>query len=56
MLARRKPTPPFTCGYGRVEDFAGIIIVFIILLSALGAGYEAIDRFIHCRISALSSR
>jgi cation diffusion facilitator family transporter len=48
-LARRKPTATFTYGYGRVEDFAGIIIVLIILLSALVAGYEAIDHFIHPR-------
>jgi len=48
-LARRKPTETFTYGYGRVEDFAGIIIVLIILSSALVAGYEAIDRIIHPR-------
>ena len=54
ILARRKPTATFTYGYGRVEDFAGIIIVLIILVSALVAGYEAIDRFIHPRpINAL---
>lgn len=46
-LARRKPTPTFTYGYGRVEDFAGIAIVLIILFSALVAGFEAIDRLIH---------
>lgn len=46
-LARRKPSPTFTYGYGRVEDFAGVVIVMIILFSALVAGYEAIDRFIH---------
>jgi cation diffusion facilitator family transporter len=49
VLARRKPTETFTYGYGRVEDFAGIIIVLIILSSALVAGYEAIDRIIHPR-------
>ena len=49
MLARRKPTQTFTYGYGRVEDFAGLAIVLIILLSALVAGYEAIDRLIHPR-------
>lgn len=47
VLARRKPTATFTYGYGRVEDFAGIIIVLIILISALVAGYEAVDHFIH---------
>jgi cation diffusion facilitator family transporter len=53
-LARRKPTATFTYGYGRVEDLAGLAIVAIILFSALVAGYEAIDRFIHPQtISAL---
>jgi cation diffusion facilitator family transporter len=47
ILARRKPTATFTYGYGRVEDLAGISIVLIILLSALVAGYEAIDRIFH---------
>jgi cation diffusion facilitator family transporter len=47
VLARRKPTQTFTYGYGRVEDFAGLAIVLIILFSALVAGYEAIDRLIH---------
>ncbi len=47
MLARRKPSKTFTYGLGRVEDLAGIIIVLIILLSALVAGYEAVDRLLH---------
>lgn len=47
VLARRKPTSTFTYGYGRVEDLAGISIVLIILLSALLAGYQAIDRIFH---------
>jgi cation diffusion facilitator family transporter len=47
MLARRKPSPAFTYGLGRVEDLAGLAIVAIILFSALVAGYEAIDRFVH---------
>jgi cation diffusion facilitator family transporter len=49
-LARRKPTSRFTYGYGRVEDLAGVAIVLTILLSALVAGYEAIDRFFHPQI------
>jgi len=48
-LARRRPTQTFTYGYGRVEDFAGLAIVSIILVSALVAGYEAIDRLFHPR-------
>ncbi len=47
VVGLRKPTKTFTYGYGRVEDIAGILIVLIILFSALVAGYEAIDRFIH---------
>jgi cation diffusion facilitator family transporter len=47
VLALRKPTKTFTYGYGRVEDIAGVLIVLIILFSAIIAGYEAIDRFIH---------
>ncbi len=46
-LARRKPSPRFTYGYGRAEDFAGVVIVLIILFSALVAGYQAINRLIH---------
>jgi cation diffusion facilitator family transporter len=49
MLARRKPSPTFTYGLGRVEDLAGIVIVLIILFSAIVAGYEAIDRLINPR-------
>lgn len=47
LFARRRPTKRFTFGYGRVEDLAGITIVFTILFSALVAGYESIDRFFH---------
>lgn len=47
VLARRKPSSTFTYGLGRVEDFAGILIVLIILFSAIFAGYEAVDRLIH---------
>jgi cation diffusion facilitator family transporter len=48
-LARRKPSPRFTYGYGRVEDLAGVLIVLIILFSAIVAGYESIDRFFNPR-------
>ncbi len=46
-LARRKPTATFTYGLGRVEDLAGVAVVLIIFLSAVVAGYEAIDRLVH---------
>lgn len=48
-LARRKPSARFTYGYGRVEDLAGAAIVFIILVSAIVAGWTAIDRLLHPR-------
>lgn len=47
VLARRKPNPRFTYGYGRAEDLAGVSIVLIILFSAIVAAYEAIDRLLH---------
>lgn len=47
LFSRKKPTTRFTYGYGRVEDFAGILIVLVILMSAVLAGYEAIQRLIH---------
>jgi cation diffusion facilitator family transporter len=46
-LSGRKPNKRFTYGYGRVEDLAGAGIVVIILLSAIVAGYESIERFFH---------
>lgn len=44
LLAQRKPSKRFSYGYGRVEDLAGIVIVFIMLLSGLMAAYESISR------------
>lgn len=53
MLARRPPNKRFTYGYGRVEDFAGVVIVLIILISALVATYESVDRLFHPRTITL---
>ena len=50
LFARLKPTKRFPYGYGRVEDLAGMAIVLIILFSAIVAGYEAIDRFVHPQV------
>ena len=47
LFARKRPSERFTFGYGRVEDLAGIAIVLIILASAIVAGYQSIQRFIH---------
>ncbi|MBI4400835.1 MAG: cation transporter [Nitrospirae bacterium] len=45
-LARRVPNERFTYGYGRMEDVAGVVIVLTILLSAVLAGYESLDRLL----------
>ena len=42
LMARKKPTKRFNYGYGRVEDVAGIVIVVIMLLSGVLAGYESL--------------
>ncbi|MGB8219756.1 MAG: cation diffusion facilitator family transporter [Methanoregula sp.] len=47
LLTVKKPTYRFTYGYGRVEDLAGVAVVVLILISALVAGYESIDRLFH---------
>ena len=48
-LVRRGPSRQYTYGYGRVEDLAGVVIVFTILTSAVIAGYQSIDRLLHPR-------
>ncbi len=47
LLARREATHRFTYGLGRVEDFAGLVIVATITVSALVACYEALRRLSH---------
>ena len=47
MLSRWKPNEKFTYGYGRVEDLAGMAIVLTIFVSAVVAGYETVQRFLH---------
>jgi len=46
-FARKPPSERFTFGYGRVEDLAGVAIVFTILASAIVAGYQSIERLLH---------
>lgn len=46
-LSRRPPTRRFTYGYGRAEDLAGLAIILMILISAIIAGYESIDRLLN---------
>jgi cation diffusion facilitator family transporter len=45
-LARKPPTRRYTYGYHRAEDLAGVIIVAMILLSAVVAAAEAVQRLI----------
>lgn len=47
VLSRRIATKRYTYGFNRAEDLAGLFIVAMIALSAVVAGYEAIDRMIH---------
>ena len=46
-LVQRRPSRRFTYGYGRVEDLAGVAVVLTILVSAVVAGYESIQRLLH---------
>jgi cation diffusion facilitator family transporter len=46
-LSTKAPTRRYTYGFGRVEDLAGLFVVAMITLSAIVAGYEAIERLIH---------
>ena len=46
-LSRRAASRRYTYGYGRMEDLAGLFVVTMIALSAVIAGWEAIDRLLH---------
>src|SRR5207302_662327 len=46
-LARKPPSRRYPYGYHRAEDVAGLVIVAFILVSAVVAGIEAIQRLIH---------
>jgi cation diffusion facilitator family transporter len=46
-LTRRGASRGFTYGMGRVEDFAGLVIIVTILGSACVALYEALARLVH---------
>jgi cation diffusion facilitator family transporter len=47
IFAKKKASARFTYGYGRVEDFAGVLVVLTIFASAAVAAYESIQRLIH---------
>jgi cation diffusion facilitator family transporter len=46
-LARKPPTRRYPYGYHRAEDVAGLAIVVFILVSAVVAGSQAVQRLIH---------
>jgi cation diffusion facilitator family transporter len=46
-LSTKAANRRYTYGFGRVEDLAGLFVVAMITLSAIVAGYEAIERLIH---------
>ncbi len=48
-LGRRPPTRRYTYGYNRAEDLAGLFVVLVITVSAVVAGYQAIDRLTNPR-------
>ncbi len=45
-LGRRAASRRYTYGYGRAEDLAGLVIVVVIALSAVVAGYESVRRLL----------
>jgi cation diffusion facilitator family transporter len=49
-LSRRPRTRRYNYGYNRAEDLAGVVVIGLILLSAIVAGYEAINRFFNPRV------
>jgi cation diffusion facilitator family transporter len=46
-LACKPASRRYSYGYGRAEDLAGALIVLMIFLSALVAGYESVQKFFH---------
>jgi cation diffusion facilitator family transporter len=51
-LGTKAATRRYTYGFGRVEDLAGLFVVGMITLSAIVAGYEAVQRLIHPQVIA----
>jgi divalent metal cation (Fe/Co/Zn/Cd) transporter len=47
VLGRRSATRRYTYGHGRAEDLAGVLIVAMIALSSIIAGYKSIVRLIN---------
>jgi len=47
VLGRRAATRRYTYGFGRAEDLAGLFVIAMIVLSAVLAAWQAIDRLAH---------
>nr|WP_308196452.1 cation diffusion facilitator family transporter [Cryobacterium zhongshanensis] len=47
ILGRRAASRRYTFGYGRAEDLAGLFIIVVVLVSAIVAGWQSIDRLFH---------
>jgi cation diffusion facilitator family transporter len=45
-LARRPATRRFPSGYGRIEDVATLVIVFVIVVTAALAGFESVRKLV----------
>jgi cation diffusion facilitator family transporter len=48
-VGRRAATSRYTYGFGRAEDLAGLVVVLLIALSAVAAGWEAVRRLLDPR-------
>lgn len=46
-LSAKAATRRYTYGFGRAEDLAGLFVVAVITVSAITAGYGAVQRLIH---------
>lgn len=49
VLGRRAATKRYTYGLGRAEDLAGLFIIAVVLLSAIVAGYQSVERLFNPR-------
>lgn len=47
LAGRRAATRSYTYGFGRGEDVAGLFVLLVMTISAVLAGYEAVDRLVH---------
>ena len=47
VLGRRAATRRYTYGFGRAEDLAGLFIVLVVLLSAIVAAWQSIERLLN---------